>query len=311
MSASTAFDTWTEPELRAFLDQRGEDYDEGAGKTALIAAAKECEANTGPATRPFSKTEAGTEAAAAGTEGDDEIDPLDAFMAEMAELETAKPVAVEEPSRKLARQAEGLDDEDHLTDFLAARKRGTVANVTLAPIGDGYGSDAEVYATADALDGAQGDGAGRGQDESQGRRAIEPLAALNHGTVAYEDFCKDFYEEDPTVTALDNAQVAQQRKALGIRVSGYKVPKPVAAFGQCGFDAPLVQAIVKAGYTAPTPIQAQALPAVLSGRDVLVRCYCTMMFIIRAVCRDKFLEQAQFLTVRLFYWILYVHNCRA
>ena len=39
---------------------------------------------------------------------------------------------------------------------------------------------------------------------------------------------------------------------------------------QCGFDAPLTQAIAKAGYERPTAIQAQALPAALSGRDVLV-----------------------------------------
>ena len=40
---------------------------------------------------------------------------------------------------------------------------------------------------------------------------------------------------------------------------------------QCGFDASLSQAIAKAGYERPTAIQAQALPAALSGRDVLVR----------------------------------------
>lgn len=39
---------------------------------------------------------------------------------------------------------------------------------------------------------------------------------------------------------------------------------------QCGFGAPLAAAIAKAGYQQPTAIQAQALPAALSGRDVLV-----------------------------------------
>lgn len=50
-------------------------------------------------------------------------------------------------------------------------------------------------------------------------------------------------------------------------MSGYSAPKPVQTFGQCGFGAELLAAIIKAGYKAPTPIQAQALPAILSGRQ--------------------------------------------
>ncbi len=61
------------------------------------------------------------------------------------------------------------------------------------------------------------------------------------------------------------------RRQLGIRVSGFDAPRPVKTFQQCGFHGALLGAVRKAGFTAPTPIQAQALPAVLSGRDVLVR----------------------------------------
>lgn len=67
------------------------------------------------------------------------------------------------------------------------------------------------------------------------------------------------------------AEVHAARRKLAIRVSGFDPPKPVQSFAQCGFDAPLLAAISKAGYATPTAIQAQALPAVLSGRDVLVR----------------------------------------
>jgi superfamily II DNA/RNA helicase len=56
-----------------------------------------------------------------------------------------------------------------------------------------------------------------------------------------------------------------------VRLSGFDAPSPVTTFQQCGFDGALMGAIRKAGFMAPTPIQAQALPAVLSGRDVLVR----------------------------------------
>jgi superfamily II DNA/RNA helicase len=64
--------------------------------------------------------------------------------------------------------------------------------------------------------------------------------------------------------------VREYRAELGVHVSGFDAPRPVKTFGQAGFDHLLLGAIKRAGYEAPMPIQAQALPAVLSGRDVLV-----------------------------------------
>ncbi|MBX9702155.1 MAG: DEAD/DEAH box helicase, partial [Acetobacteraceae bacterium] len=40
-------------------------------------------------------------------------------------------------------------------------------------------------------------------------------------------------------------------------------------FSDLGLAAPLLRALSEAGYTTPTPIQAQAIPAVLEGRDLL------------------------------------------
>lgn len=68
----------------------------------------------------------------------------------------------------------------------------------------------------------------------------------------------------------------EYRKQLQVHVSGFDPPKPVQTFGQAGFDHLLLGAIKKAGYEQPTAIQAQALPAVLSGRDVLVRAACSV-----------------------------------
>jgi ATP-dependent RNA helicase DDX42 len=65
-------------------------------------------------------------------------------------------------------------------------------------------------------------------------------------------------------------QVRELRRELDIHVSGFDPPRPIKTFGQAGFDHLLLGAIKKAGYEAPTAIQAQALPAALSGRDLLV-----------------------------------------
>ena len=41
------------------------------------------------------------------------------------------------------------------------------------------------------------------------------------------------------------------------------------SFDTLGLAEPLLRAVHEAGYTTPTPIQAQAIPAVLSGGDLL------------------------------------------
>ena len=40
-------------------------------------------------------------------------------------------------------------------------------------------------------------------------------------------------------------------------------------FSDLGLSPELIRAVTEAGYTEPTPIQAQAIPTVLMGRDVL------------------------------------------
>ena len=44
---------------------------------------------------------------------------------------------------------------------------------------------------------------------------------------------------------------------------------PVTSFSELGLAAPLLRALEEAGYQTPTPIQAQAIPTVLTGRDLL------------------------------------------
>lgn len=47
------------------------------------------------------------------------------------------------------------------------------------------------------------------------------------------------------------------------------VPRAVVSFGHFGFDDATMRNIQRLGYTSPTAIQAQAVPAGLSGRDVI------------------------------------------
>ena len=44
---------------------------------------------------------------------------------------------------------------------------------------------------------------------------------------------------------------------------------PIMAFAQLQLAAPLARAVAEMGYETMTPIQAQAIPVVLQGRDVM------------------------------------------
>ncbi len=46
-------------------------------------------------------------------------------------------------------------------------------------------------------------------------------------------------------------------------------PESLPLFSELGLSEPILRAIAEKGYAHPTPIQAQAIPAVLSGRDVM------------------------------------------
>lgn len=46
-------------------------------------------------------------------------------------------------------------------------------------------------------------------------------------------------------------------------------PKSTADFASLGLDSRLLQAVTKEKFSAPTPVQAQAIPLALSGKDIL------------------------------------------
>ena len=54
-----------------------------------------------------------------------------------------------------------------------------------------------------------------------------------------------------------------------LQVSGYSPPKPCVAFAHFGFDDELMALIRKSEFSQPTPIQSQAIPVALSGRDII------------------------------------------
>jgi len=101
------------------------------------------------------------------------------------------------------------------------------------------------------------------------KKVIDPLPPIDHSTITYPEFTKNFYEEHEDIASLTDEKVKDLREKLGISATGFAPPKPVSSFGHLSFDEALLKAIRKAEYTSPTPIQAQAVPIALSGRDCI------------------------------------------
>ncbi|KAI3637218.1 hypothetical protein MIR68_004924 [Amoeboaphelidium protococcarum] len=88
-------------------------------------------------------------------------------------------------------------------------------------------------------------------------------------TVQLTEFRKNFYKEHPDVTARDESIIAKFRLESEIAVVGTNVPRPVFTFEETRMPEFVLRDIYGAGFTKPTPIQAQGWPMALSGRDVV------------------------------------------
>lgn len=69
---------------------------------------------------------------------------------------------------------------------------------------------------------------------------------------------------------MTEEEVADLRLELdGIKIRGVDAPKPVQKWSQCGLGVQSMDVIQKLGYEKPTSIQSQAIPSIMSGRDVI------------------------------------------
>ena len=100
---------------------------------------------------------------------------------------------------------------------------------------------------------------------------LKDLKPVDHSKVEYEDFRKKFYIEAPDIAAMTPDQVKAYCKERldNVRVRGRACPKPIKRWTHCGLPRKVYRTLERLGYTAPFPIQATAIPAIMSGRDVI------------------------------------------
>ncbi|KAL3937509.1 MAG: hypothetical protein SGBAC_007401 [Bacillariaceae sp.] len=95
------------------------------------------------------------------------------------------------------------------------------------------------------------------------------LKAVDHSQVEYIDFKKNLYIVPRVLAKLSEDEVANIRGKLKVKVRGHGAPAPVSTFEQCGLSERIMTVMQKQKITSPFPVQAQCLPCVMAGRDVI------------------------------------------
>ncbi|KAI8053810.1 hypothetical protein BDF22DRAFT_438898 [Syncephalis plumigaleata] len=177
----------------------------------------------------------------------DEVDPLDAFMVGVS-------AEVSELAAQDSRRMQAMANETPANAHKMITDTDNNAEVVNNSDDDEVGSDPEDILALAAKKAAK----------------RKDIAQVDHSKMDYEPFRKDFYVEPVELAEMTQYEVDLLRAELdGIKIRGVRPPKPVKRWTHCGFPAACYDVIHKLGYEKPTPIQAQGIPAILGGRDVI------------------------------------------
>ncbi|EIW84189.1 RNA helicase [Coniophora puteana RWD-64-598 SS2] len=131
--------------------------------------------------------------------------------------------------------------------------------------GGGYGGGGGGY--GGGRGGWSGGGGGGHGDRMDGLGG--GLKNIDWSSAKLERFEKNFYVEDKRVSAMSDREIEEFRRTKEIKIHGRDVPRPVTSFDELGFPEYILSTIRAQGFPNPTPIQCQAWPMALSGRDVV------------------------------------------
>jgi ATP-dependent RNA helicase DDX46/PRP5 len=102
------------------------------------------------------------------------------------------------------------------------------------------------------------------------KKKKKEIPTIDHSKVNYEPFRKSFYTEPIEISDMTEEEVADLRLELdGIKVKPADVPRPVLKWAQMGLSQQTIDVLQQIGYTKPTSIQSQAIPIILSGKDMI------------------------------------------
>ncbi len=199
-----------------------------------------------------------------GGEEEEEVDPLDAFMVGVEETRAEENKCMGKEKEKPG-YIDQLDSLDPVADYegrFAARQAEE--------------EEREKNAANDAVDADLLKQEQEHQRVPTAKKHMEVLPPADHSTIEYEPFIKNLYTPHPEVARLSDEDVHISRDEMEIAiVNKYSakelenVPAPIVELEQAGFPKGIMEELKVLGVYRPTPIQAQAWPVALSGRDVI------------------------------------------
>nr|PVC51137.1 RNA helicase [Theileria orientalis] len=90
--------------------------------------------------------------------------------------------------------------------------------------------------------------------------------------ISTREHVKDIYIVDEEVSKMSLEECVDYKKRLSIETFGTRVPKPISSFLHLSKSVPkaILNRMEKMGYVEPTPVQCQAMPCILQGRNTII-----------------------------------------
>ncbi|ETP36376.1 hypothetical protein, variant 3 [Phytophthora nicotianae P10297] len=199
-----------------------------------------------------------------------------------ADTQTSTSVVNETPEEREAREERELKEFMRAIKEKRKQEENNTNSGTEAAVATGNGAGPEDLAvkqdTGRIYQGFEEDIIGEDSELMDQRSALEILQdqqkkkeikPVDHSKMNYLPFQKKFYVAPKEIKDLSEEDMEAQRKESEIKVRGKNCPRPLQKWTQCGFSVRMLQLIKKHGYEEPFAIQKQALPAIMSGRDVI------------------------------------------
>lgn len=191
------------------------------------------------------------------------------------EVQAQADVTMPDAAQTNTGQAEEMQDEDEvdpLDAFMSGLEQPPRNNGPNLAIGKDKRKEPQLFDSDDEganLD-AMGDDTEAAMAAAVAKRKKKEIPAVDHSKMNYEPFRKNFYSESVELAEMTTEDVEILRADLdNIKCRGVDVPKPILKWSQGGFGAQILDVIREQKFERPTSIQSQALPAIMSGRDVI------------------------------------------
>lgn len=230
--------------------------------------------------------------------GEPEVDPLDSYMAELAKAEQEEwvkaqaraatamasaeaPQSLQEPELPEAPEApnepEELEEPEE-PEVISKKAKARMARTAAAAKARSAKARKDFGELADQLMESDPDRSEESSEEEQPSyfdlvkrfTTKKTLPVVDHSSIEYKPFRKNLYVQVKEISSMKDHEVEDLRRTHGdIRVRGKHCPRPIKSFLQCGLPQKIMQILVKRDYETPFPIQMQAIPALMCGRDVI------------------------------------------